>query len=104
MQGKEIKGDPKYKQLYYASSNNKSGKYTTTRMPEDDYLETSVWRDLRAKVLERDKFKCRQCGAPYNLEVHHIKYPEAWGEERLEDLVTLCDRCHAEIHRGGINK
>ena len=49
---------------------------------------------LRERVLERDRFRCRGCGKPSALVVHHRdRYNQA------DLLVTLCIRCHIRIHR-----
>jgi hypothetical protein len=51
----------------------------------------------------RDKHQCQICGevlpVPYGrLEVHHIVHRCKGGTDDLENLVTLCDLCHAVIH------
>jgi 5-methylcytosine-specific restriction endonuclease McrA len=61
----------------------------------------------RFAVLERDGWRCVSCGwdrskwqpeAPRNLELHHVK-PHAEGGENTEDnLQTLCNVCHDEVH------
>ncbi len=80
----------------------RSTKYTTCQMPEDDYRALSPeWARLRKAVLKRDGYKCTHCGAAFNLQVHHIRYPVVWGEEREEDLTTVCDICHRQIHGKG---
>lgn len=48
----------------------------------------------RESVLERDRFRCRACGAGGRLLVHHR---DRSNEPKL--LVTLCIRCHVRIHR-----
>ena len=49
---------------------------------------------LRERVLKRDRFRCRGCGKPSALVVHHRdRYNQA------DLLVTLCIRCHIRIHR-----
>jgi len=54
-----------------------------------------VPESLRKKVLKRDNFRCRLCGYAF-LEVHHIdRNPE---NNNLDNLVTLCRKCHFEIH------
>jgi hypothetical protein len=50
---------------------------------------------LREKVLERDRYRCRACGARGRLVVHHRD-----GSNAPELLVTLCIRCHTRIHCG----
>lgn len=55
---------------------------------------------VRAAVLARDRHRCTTlgCGSTSFLEVHHV-VPRASGRShRLENLVTLCHRCHAFTH------
>lgn len=87
-----------YKQLYIRSS--REAPYTQSQMCYDDYLQTSVWKELRYQRLNIDFYRCAKCGTAINVEVHHLKYPEIWGEENVDDdLITLCARCHAEAHK-----
>ncbi len=51
----------------------------------------------------RDKQQCQICGdvlpVSYGrLEVHHVVYRCKGGSDELENLVTLCDLCHAVSH------
>jgi 5-methylcytosine-specific restriction endonuclease McrA len=34
------------------------------------------------------------------LHPHHIKYKSAGGEDTLDNLVTLCWKCHRAVHDG----
>jgi len=52
---------------------------------------------MRQLILHRDKNKCQRCNRRGGLEVHHLNY-ERVGREKDNDLVTLCDRCHNDIH------
>ena len=79
-------------------------KYTSCKMPHDDYMETEVWKGLAKQRLKMDGMKCTSCGSGENVQVHHLRYPEVWGEERLDDLRTLCDSCHKEIHKVDIER
>jgi 5-methylcytosine-specific restriction endonuclease McrA len=58
----------------------------------------AYWRIIRQAALERDGRRCACCGSKKRLEVHHLTYERA-GHELLEDLVTLCQRCHATQHK-----
>lgn len=69
-----------------------------------EYLNSPIWWEKRDRILERDGWRCRKCGSGINLRVHHIRYPEVLGEEPDSDLITLCDRCHTEIHIQDIQK
>ncbi len=51
----------------------------------------------------RDNQQCQICGeilpVPFGrLEVHHIIYRCNNGSDKLKNLVTLCDLCHAVTH------
>ena len=62
------------------------------------YIRTDHWKALRREARKRDGNRCVECGATERLEVHHLTY-ERIGRERLEDVVTLCQPCHAEADR-----
>jgi len=61
-------------------------------------LDQKAYRILRLQVLERDGWRCQQCGSMKNLEVHHLNARSRLGHDRLENLITLCHACHSEIH------
>ena len=50
------------------------------------------------RVLERDNWRCENCGAVKDLQVHHRKYRSLLGDDSLANLVTLCAYCHLEEH------
>ncbi len=56
---------------------------------------------LRRRVLARDGHACRAPGCAHtrHLEVHHRLPAAQGGSAELENLVTLCGRCHRELHR-----
>jgi hypothetical protein len=58
------------------------------------YHSSRFFGGMRERVLERDRFRCRACGAQRRLLVHHR---DQSNEPNL--LVTLCIRCHVRIHR-----
>ena len=65
------------------------------------------YRRNRIKALERDGYRCRICGSTERLNVHHIVPISMGGTHELENLITLCYRCHATQHRhmrGGWNE
>lgn len=62
------------------------------------YLQSAEWQALRNQVLLRDHHTCCKCGlSPSSLDIHHIRYDHL-GKEPLEDLVSLCRKCHQEVH------
>lgn len=50
------------------------------------------------QALERDGYTCQLCGSHRDLHVHHVRYRSRGGGDGLENLLTLCHRCHAWIH------
>ncbi len=49
-------------------------------------------------VLIRDGHKCVKCKSEKNLDVHHKHYNH--DKLSLNDLITLCRKCHKKEHRG----
>ena len=74
-----------------------SQHYTKTTYRE--YLRTPHWQGLRRQVRERAEGKCEVlwCNRQ-GRDTHHLTY-ERIGNERLDDLVLLCRRCHCLAHR-----
>lgn len=71
----------------------------------------SGWWQIRQTALERDDYKCQQCGESLheigrNPDVHHItpvrrfENPEA--AHTLDNVITLCRSCHRLIEEGRI--
>jgi len=53
--------------------------------------------DLRHEVFQRDKYRCRDCGATNKeaqLEVDHIIPVSKGGTNDLHNLQTLCKKCN----------
>ena len=69
-----------------------------------EYMHSEEWRKKRLKVLKRDGFRCQMCGTAKNLRVHHINYEHLGTDAELDDLITLCDTCHTQIHAQDIKK
>lgn len=62
----------------------------------DEYLQSDEWKAISASVIERDG-KCLTCGRKASLVVHHVTYARV-GHEELDDLITLCFKCHNRHH------
>lgn len=61
-------------------------------------LKDPRWQRKRLEVLERDEFKCVVCEDDMNtLHVHHRRYCKDPWDSPLEDLETLCERCHENV-------
>lgn len=80
--------------------NNAEGIYKSCAVEGFDgytrYLRSDEWRELKRKVLQRDGYKCRNCGSSVGLQVHHKSY-DRFGGESLDDLITLCVVCHKGV-------
>lgn len=61
-------------------------------------LDPNSYRRLARQVLKRDRWCCQFCGSQVNLQVHHIKWRSHLGNDREENLITVCASCHNEIH------
>jgi 5-methylcytosine-specific restriction endonuclease McrA len=61
-------------------------------------LQGNSYIRLSRQVLERDNWRCQNCGRASELQVHHIQFRSHLGEDREENLVTLCATCHRELH------
>lgn len=69
---------------------------------------------VRVDVLTRDNHCCRKCGWGYPdltpgdprriLELHHIEHHADKGKNTAENLITLCNVHHDQVHKGGILK
>lgn len=68
------------------------------RPGKDEYFASAEWKKKRQLVIDRDHNRCITCGAKTSLQIHHRTY-ERFGNELLEDLVTLCQQCHSIIHK-----
>ena len=58
-----------------------------------EYLQTDHWRRIRWATLWLSDGRCQLCRSEKNLEVHHNNY-DCLFDERPEDLVALCNKCH----------
>ena len=65
------------KTLYIKTLKNGNRVYTNCQMNESDYMHLSPrWFELRNECLKRDEMRCTMCGSPFNLQVHHLSYPD----------------------------
>ena len=66
------------------------------------YYTTSEWRRLSGQTKKRDHYQCQICGDrkgdPHTiLNAHHLIPRADGGPNTLENLITLCDLCHAVV-------
>ena len=67
-------------------------KGARTKLSSEDYSQ------LKQEILKRDGWRCQNCGASQNLEVHHQQFRSHSGDDAEQNLITLCNDCHEFIH------
>ena len=60
------------------------------------------WEEIRQLVLKRDNFQCQECGKKQiafliRLHIHHKNPFLISGDNSLENLITLCAKCHRKV-------
>ena len=67
-------------------------------MTRRDLYATGRWQRTRLRVLNRDGWKCRDCGVgAARLEVHHERRDVRLFFD-MDNLATLCEPCHKRRH------
>ena len=61
-------------------------------------LDREAYKTLHRQILERDGWRCQNCGSRHNLQVHHKQFRSRQGDDRESNLITLCATCHANSH------
>ena len=62
-----------------------------------EYLQSEEWQAMRAAAMRYYDNRCALCNGRDSLHVHHRTY-ERLGQERVNDLIVLCDSCHSRHH------
>lgn len=63
-------------------------------------LKDPRWTERAKEIKDWDRGTCQLCGGNSKLQVHHLCYGEdraPWNYPKRA-LVTLCEKCHKEIH------
>ena len=66
-------------------------------MKYEQYIQSDAWRLQRQLLIAEHGAKCDLCKRTNELNVHHLNY-ERLGNERADDVIVLCIRCHNDIH------
>jgi hypothetical protein len=67
------------------------------QMKYADKLRDPRWQQKRLLIMNRDGWKCRDCGdGTQNLQVHHHHYARNPWEVDDYFLSTLCEDCHKQ--------
>lgn len=51
-------------------------------------------------IYTRDDWKCRHCNNRNGLHPHHVIYAGKGGPDTLDNLLTMCWKCHRAVHDG----
>lgn len=66
--------------------------------PATSHPNLSHWKEVSLQSYMRDGGRCRLCNSTADLHQHHRTY-ERFGYERLEDITTVCTKCHKLFHQ-----
>lgn len=67
-----------------------------------EYLQSQLWYDIKSRILKRDSYRCRLCRNK-GLIPHHNSYSlDSLAGKNIDDIVTVCKKCHEliEFHEG----
>lgn len=63
-----------------------------------DYLSSSTWHNIRAAVMNRDKWVCRLCLRRTATQAHHTEYDlDTLSGQIIDNVVAVCSTCHVKI-------
>lgn len=90
-----------------------TGVYVLEVDKQAEVHDRNITDFVKVQVLERDEFSCKYCGWSRKtadasdryrtqIELHHIQHHVDGGENTVENLISLCNICHDDVHRGGI--
>ena len=99
---REVLGITEYKQAQRikATQPKKQRRRRFTQNAIEKTKNQKFYRFMRGLSLERDLHECTECGTTNNLHVHHIMERRHGGTDDIDNLITLCAKCHAEKHKG----
>lgn len=66
-------------------------------MTYHEYLNSIEWQRTRKHKLEEAHGRCQLCDCGAGVCVHHRTYDRLFNE-RLDDLIVLCQSCHDRFH------
>ncbi|MFA5014813.1 MAG: HNH endonuclease signature motif containing protein [Actinomycetota bacterium] len=70
----------------------------------EEYLKSDIWKTNRDRFLNTIENKCCVvCLSTIKINVHHRTYKNL-GDEKINDLVILCQSCHRKFHAKKIKK
>ena len=61
-------------------------------------ISANISNSTRKAVYRRDGYACALCNDPRHLQIHHFIKRSQGGSDGPQNLITLCQNCHALIH------
>jgi len=84
------------------------GGYVLQENRQGEAHDRNIKQHVYTAVLDRDRNECQKCGwSPAKafpgdprkrVELHHIEHHKAGGENEPENLITLCNVHHDQVH------
>lgn len=66
------------------------------------FLQTPYWKAIAEYKKKQANYKCKLCNSDHLLNVHHSNYNIRGLElSNMNDLIVLCNSCHAKFHDKG---
>lgn len=95
-----------HKQNLSTAAKRRNRKKVGTRNIAYNSDQDNSWTLNKRFVLDRDGKRCRHCGDSEKLEVHHINPFKKSKSNHIDNLITLCVRCHrrAEESRSPVSE
>lgn len=85
--------------MLLASSRKSSNQMQRLRQKQPRLrLDPESYDALKIQVLDRDGWRCQDCGSAEMLQVHHLNPRSRLGHDASENLITLCADCHRRRH------
>jgi 5-methylcytosine-specific restriction endonuclease McrA len=73
--------------------------YSAQQRAANALYGTAKWKRTRLLALDRDGHRCGNCAAASDLVVHHHReVRDGIDPFDLDNLETLCRRCHGRLH------
>jgi len=75
-------------------------KLRDRKEPTSKRESSRFWVIFRKRILERDNYRCTECGSGMDLNVHHILLVKDIPDKEYteENCITLCNDCHKKKH------
>ena len=105
--GNYSSSSPEEKRIKEAERNRKYQEHQEIiEQSAQEYYEKVLYQSkIRKIILERDNFTCQICNkiGDTKLHIHHICKKNKERNDCLDNLITLCPKCHNNADRSEYN-